>query len=174
MKYLTLFFILIFSLPAMAKFEFFAEGSSYETCFTPQENCTQILIDTIVQAKKEILIQAYSFTSPPIAKALVFAKKQGVDVKAILDKSQFTEKHSVANFFAKNNIPLWNDNTVAIAHNKVMIIDGYITVTGSFNFTKSAQKRNSENLIIIRDHALAQSYKENWMNRFKRSVAFQK
>ncbi len=161
---------LYFCSSAMAKFSFFIEGSAYEACFTPQENCTQSLIDNIVQAKKEVLVQAYSFTSPPIARALVFVQKQGVKVKVILDKSQFSEKRSVAQYFLKNHIPVWNDKTMAIAHNKVMIIDGYILVTGSFNFTKAAQYKNAENLIIIRDRELAQLYKGNWEKRRELSV----
>lgn len=60
-----------------------------QICFTPGQDCTAMLIDQINAAQKEIAVQAYSFTSYPIAKALVQAARRGVDVEVILDKSQF-------------------------------------------------------------------------------------
>ena len=68
-------------------------------------------------------MQAYSFTSAPIAKALVDAKRRGLDVAIILDKSQRTEKYSSADFLAHADIPTFIDAAHAIAHNKVMVID---------------------------------------------------
>jgi phosphatidylserine/phosphatidylglycerophosphate/cardiolipin synthase-like enzyme len=86
--------------------------------------------DTIHQAKKQILVQAYSFTSPAIAKALADAKARGVDIEVILDKSQWTEKYSGATYLANHKIPVLIDDKHAIAHNKVMIIDGNTVITG--------------------------------------------
>lgn len=145
------------------------KNTKYDVCFTPGGNCTDKVVDTISSAKKELLVQAYSFTSAPIAKALVDAQKRGVNVRVILDKSQFSEKYSAAKFLEHENIPVWNDNTVAIAHNKVMIIDDHIVITGSFNFTKAAQAKNAENLLIIYDKGFAEKYKNNWYSRMKSS-----
>jgi phosphatidylserine/phosphatidylglycerophosphate/cardiolipin synthase-like enzyme len=107
-------------------------------------------------------VQAYSFTSAPIAKALLDAHKRGVQVQVILDKSQRTEKYSSADFLANQGVPTRIDANHAISHNKVMIIDGETIITGSFNFTKAAQENNAENLLIIRDPALAKQYTQNW------------
>jgi phosphatidylserine/phosphatidylglycerophosphate/cardiolipin synthase-like enzyme len=88
------------------------------------------------KAKSTILVQAYSFTSAPIVKALLNAHKRGVKVEVILDKSQKTQKYSSATFLYNQGIPVKIDAQHAIAHNKVMIIDGETVITGSFNFTK--------------------------------------
>ena len=104
----------------------------------------------ISQAKKEILVQAYSFTSAPIANALTSAKKRGVKIEAVLDKSQKREKYTAADFIAHAGIPVFIDNKHAIAHNKVIIIDKATLITGSFNFTKAAEEANAENLLIIK------------------------
>ncbi|WP_353279603.1 phospholipase D-like domain-containing protein [Wolbachia endosymbiont (group A) of Ennomos erosarius] len=61
---------------------------STTVCFTPRENCTNLIIDSVGHAKKSVLVQAYQFTSKPIAESLVQAKKRGVDIKVILDESQ--------------------------------------------------------------------------------------
>jgi phosphatidylserine/phosphatidylglycerophosphate/cardiolipin synthase-like enzyme len=95
-------------------------------------------------------------------KALLDAHKRGVQVQVILDKSQRSEKYSSADFLANQGVPTMIDANHAIAHNKVMIIDGETLITGSFNFTKAAQTQNAENLLIILDPALAAMYTQNW------------
>jgi phosphatidylserine/phosphatidylglycerophosphate/cardiolipin synthase-like enzyme len=131
-------------------------------CFTPGGNCTEQIVKALGDAKSSILVQAYSFTSAPIAKALLEAHTRGVQVQVILDKSQRTEKYSSADFLANQGVPTMIDANHAISHDKVMIIDGETVITGSFNFTKAAQEKNAENLLIIRDPALASQYTANW------------
>src|SRR3989304_5495849 len=94
-----------------------------QVCFSPKGGCTEAIINEIDRAKSEILVQAYSFTSAPIAKSLVSAHKRGVRVQAILDKSQRSEKYTSATFLSNAGIPTYIDSKHAIAHNKIMIID---------------------------------------------------
>jgi len=136
-----------------------------QVCFTPGQNCTMQITDVLDSAKKSISVQAYSFTSAPIAKHLVEARKRGVVVKVILDKSQKSQKYSASHFLLNQHIPVWIDYKPAIAHNKIMIIDGKEVITGSFNFTKAAQNKNAENVLIIQDPTLAKRYLENWQRR---------
>lgn len=131
-------------------------------CFTPGGNCTDVIVQALGRAKRTILAQAYSFTSAPIAKALLDAHKRGVQVQVILDKSQRSEKYSSADFLANQGVPTMIDANHAISHNEVIVIDGELVITGSFNFTKAAQEKNAENLLIIRDPALAAQYTQNW------------
>lgn len=141
------------------------KNSKYEVCFTPGEDCTALIVNAIKKAKSSLYLQAYSFTSAPIAQAILQAKDRGIEVKAILDKSQFSANYSASKFLLNQDIPVWKDQHVAIAHNKVIIIDKITVVTGSFNFTKSAQERNAENVLIITDSDLARKYLENWNKR---------
>jgi phosphatidylserine/phosphatidylglycerophosphate/cardiolipin synthase-like enzyme len=141
-------------------------------CFTPGESCTDLIVKALGEAKRTILVQAYSFTSALIAKALVDAQKRGVKVDMILDKSNRTAKYSAADFTANSGIPTKIDAQHEISHNKVMIIDEEIVITGSFNFTKAAQKKNAENLLIIRDKGLAATYVENWQAHARHSEPY--
>jgi phosphatidylserine/phosphatidylglycerophosphate/cardiolipin synthase-like enzyme len=136
--------------------------SAVTACFTPGGNCTEANVQALGGAKRTVLLQAYSFTSAPIAKALLDAHTRGVQVQVILDKSQRNEKYSSADFLANQGVPTMIDADHAIAHNKVMVIDGETVITGSFNFTKAAQEKNAENLLIVRDQALAAQYTQNW------------
>lgn len=147
-------------------------GAKYQLCFTPSQTsmqCTDMLIKAIDKAKYNIIVQAYSFTSAPVVKALLETHKRGVKIVALVDKSNITSKYSVVQILTNANIPVYVDYKPAIAHNKVMIIDDKAVVTGSFNFTKSAQVRNAENLLIIEDVKLASEYKANFNSRMAES-----
>jgi len=141
--------------------------------FSPNGGCTTAIVNEINNAKSEILVQAYSFTSAPIAKALVDAHKKGIKVQVILDKSQKTAHYTSASFLANSKIPTFIDDRHAIAHNKIMIIDGTTVITGSFNFTKAAEEKNAENLLIIKSEELAKKYLENWKNHKDHSEPYE-
>jgi phosphatidylserine/phosphatidylglycerophosphate/cardiolipin synthase-like enzyme len=130
--------------------------------FSPRGGCTEAIVVEIETAKSEVLVQAYSFTSAPIAQALMSIFKKGVKVQVILDESQKTEQYTAATFLSNAGIPVHIDAKHAIAHNKVIIIDRDTLITGSFNFTKAAEEKNAENVLILRNRDLTQQYVENW------------
>lgn len=142
--------------------------------FSPRGECTYAIVKEISAARSEILVQAYSFTSAPIAKSLLDAHKRGIKVMAILDKSQKKERYTSATFLSNSGVPVLIDSAHAIAHNKVIIIDREIVITGSFNFTKAAEERNAENLLIIRSRELAAKYVANWKEHFRHSSPYER
>jgi phosphatidylserine/phosphatidylglycerophosphate/cardiolipin synthase-like enzyme len=145
----------------------------WEVYFSPHGGCTEAVVKELGQARSTVLVQAYSFTNTPIAKALLDAHKRGVKVEVILDKSQRREKYSSATFLYNQGIPVRIDAAHAIAHNKVMVIDSEIVITGSFNFTKAAEEKNPENLLVIRDRRLAELYTRNWQEHERHSEMYQ-
>ena len=173
MRTLTILSILLLvAVPAVA------EPLAPEVCFTPGGKCTDLLVSEIDGAQHSILVQAYSFTSVPILSALKAAHARGVDVEVIVDKtsarqSKSGSRYSAATYLSNAGIPVWVDTKVAIAHNKVMIIDGETVITGSFNFTAAAQNHNAENLLVLDDPALAAQYKANWERRRAVSMPYQ-
>lgn len=140
--------------------------------FSPNGGCTDAIVKEITAAKKSIFIQAYSFTSKPIAAAIVKAQKRGVKIEAILDRSNRSDKYSAADFIAHAGIPTYIDAKHAIAHNKVMILDGATVITGSFNFTTAAEEKNAENVLIIKDAPTAEKYLKNWREHQEHSEAY--
>ena len=137
-------------------------NSTAHVYFSPDGGCTGAIISELGKAKSEILVQAYSFTSKEIAKALVEAQKRGVKTEIILDKSNKSGKYSAADFTAHAGIPTFIDTVHAIAHNKIMVIDNETVITGSFNFTKAAEEKNAENLLIVKSKELGKIYTDNW------------
>ena len=136
--------------------------TTWEVYFSPRGECTSAIIKELKKANNSVLVQAYSFTSAPIAEALLNAFNRGVKVEVILDKRGKTEKDSKATFFIDKEIPVMIDDKHAKAHNKVMVIDRETVITGSFNLSEAAETRNAENLLIIHDRQLAEKYVKNW------------
>jgi phosphatidylserine/phosphatidylglycerophosphate/cardiolipin synthase-like enzyme len=109
----------------------------------------------------------------PIAKALLEAHKRGVKITVILDKSKRKDNYSAADFIAHADIPCFIDAQHSIAHNKVMLIDGRTIITGSFNFTKTAETSNAESLLVIHDHPkLFAAYEANFKKHLAHSKAY--
>jgi phosphatidylserine/phosphatidylglycerophosphate/cardiolipin synthase-like enzyme len=142
--------------------------------FSPAGGATEAVVHALNQVTNMVLVQAYSFTSAPIAEALVKAHRRNVQVRVILDKSQRTEKYSEADFLHNQGVPTLIDPEHAIAHNKIMILDDYVVLTGSFNFTKAAEEKNAENLLVINDPVLAKRYAQNWREHEQHSEAYER
>jgi phosphatidylserine/phosphatidylglycerophosphate/cardiolipin synthase-like enzyme len=130
--------------------------------FSPSGDSTKAIVTEIDHAEHSLRVLAYYFTSAPIAKSVIDAKRRGLDVQVILDKSQRTQKYSSADFLVHAGVPTFIDSAHAIMHNKIIVIDDAIVMTGSFNFTKAAEEKNAENLLVIRDSQIAKQYLDNW------------
>jgi len=147
---------------------------SVRVYFSPQGGATQAIISALEGATNSIRVQAYSFTSAPIARSLVDAHRRGVTVHIILDDSQRSEKYSEADFLEHSGIPPLIDARHGIAHNKIILVDGHLVITGSFNFTKAAEERNAENLLLIDDPELASRYLRNWEDHAEHAEPYHK
>lgn len=151
-----------------------AEITDISTCFTPPTGCGTVIANQISKAQDSIYVQAYGFTSGEIAHALIEAHKRGVKVRVLLDKSNISAKHSRMRNLRKAGIEVDIDHIIpGIAHNKVIIIDNQKVITGSFNFTTSADIRNAENIIIINNKQIAARYLQNWLLRKQEATKVQ-
>ena len=170
----------LFAIVALCLFALLSPGQSYlqekqpvwEVYFSPRGGCTEAIIKQLDQAKTTILVQSYYFTSSPIAKTLLGAHKRGVNIRVILDKKQRTDQYSMATFLFNQGISVKIDSRHDANHNKVMIIDEEIVITGSFNFTPKAENNNAENLLVIRDVKLASLYLKNFQEHWQHSEVY--
>jgi hypothetical protein len=151
-----------------------AFAAQIEVCFSPPlpGGCdpNAAVVSAIASAHKSILVQAYEITSGPLVTALIDAHRRGVDVRTIVDYKQFTDRRNHDDAFAVRGlgaagVPVLLDRPPGLMHDKVMIVDDQVVVTGSFNYTYSAEHRNVENLLVIRDPALARQYVQHWKSR---------
>lgn len=134
-------------------------------CFVPGQDCEAKIVGEIDAAKHEIHLQAYSFTSTPILHALRTAIGRGMKVEAILDRTNTGKRYASAEYLRLAGADVWIDDQVAIAHNKVIVIDDGFVIGGSFNYTKAANTRNAENVTFIDSNDIAAAYLANWKSR---------
>lgn len=142
---------------------------SAQVGFSPEGSARELVLSVINSSSKSIRMMAYSFTAPDIAKALVRAKERGVDVKIVVDEKGNRGRSSIAamNYIVNHNIPLRTNSTYAIMHDKLIVSDGETVETGSFNFTSSAERRNSENAAVIWNMPqFAKMYLDHWQSRW--------
>lgn len=150
------------SFPALADDQIEWQRGSAGVYFSPRGGCTDAVVRVLGGARHTVRVLAYSFTSDAISDALVTAEKRGVDVKVVLDRSNLTGRFSDAPALARGHVPTLIDSAHAIAHNKVIVVDGETVLTGSFNFTNAAEAHNAENLLVLRSPYLAAQYLANW------------
>lgn len=146
----------------------FPAAGRIEVLFSPWDDAEGALLQEIARAQRSIHVQAFLLTSRNIARALLAAHARGVAVRVLADRemalrgdnSRIADLHS-------SGIDVRLETRYASAHNKILLFDVEgkrpVVVTGSYNFTYSAQARNAENVLILRDNpALARAYLANW------------
>lgn len=150
-----------------------------EVAFSPEQDVAGLIVKAIGHARKQVLVQAFSFTSKDIAQALIAAHQRGVDVRVIADEEQMRQvDRSKVPKIAEAGVPVWLDGEHQSAHNKVMVIDAgtpdVVLITGSYNFTTAAQFKNAENLLLIRgNNKLALPYRDNWQHHLSHAKRLQ-
>ncbi|HHQ6539551.1 TPA: phospholipase D family protein [Serratia fonticola] len=151
---------------------FHVNASTIEVGFSPGGSALPLIIETIKKADKEILVAAYSFTSKPIALALVEAQKNGVSVKVVADAKANQDQYTAVTYLKNHAVPVRLSRQYAIMHNKFIVIDGKTVQSGSFNYTSSAAKRNAENVLVVRDAPdVAAAYRSEFLRLWGESVS---
>jgi phosphatidylserine/phosphatidylglycerophosphate/cardiolipin synthase-like enzyme len=133
-----------------------------QVAFSPDRGATALVVKTIGEAQHSVRVAAYSFTSKPIAEALLEAHKRGIDVEVVVDRSQATARYTAATFLANQGVPVRVDYQYAIMHDKFIVVDGETVEEGSFNFTASAESKNAQNLVVLHDASVATQYGREW------------
>ena len=139
-------------------------------CFTPGGDCDTRLVELIDSAQKTIRVAAYTLTSEPIADALIRARQRNIKVWVVLDRGQWWARGGQGHRLRGHGVGVRYDCDHQLMHNKYVVVDILHTATGSYNFSDAAQRRNAENMLILRDRPTAQSYADNWGWHWSHSV----
>lgn len=150
-----------------------------EVGFSPEGSASDLVLRTIGVASSSIRLSAYMLTSPEVTKALIEAKRRGVDVAVVADHNGNLQgsasragQHALS-LISRAGIPTRTVKAYAIHHDKFMVIDGKAVETGSFNYTAAAAKSNSENAVVIwNDAELAEQYLNHWQSRWDQGQPF--
>jgi len=142
-----------------------------QACFSPMGKCSNHLIGELQKAQREILVAVFAFTSHGIARALVQAKRRGIKVLVVLDR-EFDRKndYSMGSFLEEKGLQVRRvsgltkgENRRGLMHQKFAVIDSNVVLTGSYNWTASAENYNAENLLLFHDAGpLAEEYRKQF------------
>ncbi|MDR2207465.1 MAG: type IV secretory system conjugative DNA transfer family protein [Azoarcus sp.] len=142
-------------------------GVSFEVGFSPRRNALEAVMSLILSAQHELYVAAYSLTSRPIALALGEAKARGVDVRIVVDRAQNNDDqtdYKAVDFLVSKNVPVIKCANYTAMHHKFMVADKKHVQLGSFNYTSSADNRNAETAIVLRNTPeLAEVYRTEWL-----------
>jgi phosphatidylserine/phosphatidylglycerophosphate/cardiolipin synthase-like enzyme len=150
-------------------------ASMVQVGFSPEGSAEQLVMNVIGTADNNIRMMAYSFTAPDVVSALIAAKQRGVDVKIVVDEKGNRSKSSIdaLSSIKMAGIEVRTNNYYKIQHDKVIIVDDKTVETGSFNYTASAERKNSENAMVISDAPeLAAQYLQHWQDRWNKCQEF--
>jgi phosphatidylserine/phosphatidylglycerophosphate/cardiolipin synthase-like enzyme len=148
---------------------------SVKAGFSPSAGAADLALSTINGARSSIRMATYSFTDPVYAKALLQAKRRGVDVAVVSDSEHNGRRArgapSVVSFLRGNGIPVMVTNAYAIQHNKFIVADGKTVQTGSMNYSRAGNMSNAENVIVLSECAgIAKAFLDNWDSLWKSGV----
>lgn len=138
--------------------------------FSPNGGAEDAIVRSIDSAKSRIRMQAFLFSNKEITGALIRAHQRGVKVDVIIDKKMPKKKPNTTEDLIEAGVPTFFDTAHRTAHDKIIIVDDDIVLTGSFNFVKVAETKNGENLLILKSKPLAEEYVKNWEKHFTHSV----
>jgi phosphatidylserine/phosphatidylglycerophosphate/cardiolipin synthase-like enzyme len=153
-------------------------GMAVQTCFSPLGKCSSHIIREIAQAQREVLVAVYAFTSDELARALVKARQRGVKVRVVLDQEfDASNENSMASFLEHHGLPVrrisglnrGGEKGAGLMHEKFAVIDQKVVLTGSYNWTASAESFNDENLLLFRDAGpLAEEYRKEFFRLWEK------
>lgn len=129
-----------------------------EYCFSPGGSCSSLVVKWINRANSSVHVLIYSFTLTDITNALIAAKNRGIQVKIVMERSNANERGSEYQALKNAGVDIRLDTSSGLLHDKVAIIDGRIILTGSFNYSASANLDNNENLVVIDNTAWSSAF----------------
>ena len=142
-------------------------GAQVEVYFSPEDGVAKSVLQRLTAAKRSIHFMTFSYTSSAIADAMVAQAQAGMQVRGVFERQNAGGTGSAFNRLKQGGVDVLQDGNCYILHHKVIIVDERTVITGSYNFTNSAERDNDENLVIVDDPALARVY----LDEFERVYA---
>jgi phosphatidylserine/phosphatidylglycerophosphate/cardiolipin synthase-like enzyme len=135
------------------------DGVPLEVYFSPDDHVARRIVELLRSAQQSIYFMAYSFTANDFGEILLQKARDGLTVSGVMDESQVKSNKGTEFIpFTEAGLPVYLDGNAGLLHHKVFIIDEQIVITGSYNFSASAERTNDENVVIFFDPQIASQY----------------
>jgi phosphatidylserine/phosphatidylglycerophosphate/cardiolipin synthase-like enzyme len=137
-----------------------------EVYFAPEDGAGRRVVELIEGARQSVTFLAFALTSEEIAGALKAKAAEGVDVRGVMDAGQSGNLGSRYQELLDGGVEVRLDGNPDRMHHKVIVIDGQLVITGSYNFSRSAETQNDENLIVLHDAGAAAAFLQEFERIF--------
>ncbi len=138
------------------------ESNANQIAFSPGPQCKEIIFSCIKSASKSLDIAVFTISDNEISNEIIAARKKGVKVRVLTDNDKACDEGSDIGLLADAGIPVKVDNTSNHMHHKFAIIDNHSVLTGSYNWTKSAEKFNQENVVVIAEKEVVMAFQKEY------------
>jgi phosphatidylserine/phosphatidylglycerophosphate/cardiolipin synthase-like enzyme len=135
--------------------------------FAPEDNVERIILRRLHRAKRSIRFMAFSFTSDRIGETVIRKHDEGLDVKGIFERSGTGSRYSEYVKMKIEGVPVKLDRNWNSMHHKVFIIDERTVITGSYNFSRNANRNNDENILVITNREIARMYLDEFRKLYR-------
>lgn len=142
-------------------------GTELEVLFSPDDRVAARLVALLRGARQSIDVMAFSFTSDALAEAMLDRSREGVTVRGVFDEGQANASGAEFSRLQQAGLDVRLERSDGLLHHKVIVIDGETVITGSYNFTRSAEEQNDEAVLILHDAELARQYLEEFETLFE-------
>jgi phosphatidylserine/phosphatidylglycerophosphate/cardiolipin synthase-like enzyme len=142
-------------------------AANIEVYYSPEDGVAKYVLQRLKAAKTNIRFLAFSYTADDIASTMIAQKQAGLVVQGVFEKQNASGSGAEYAKLKSGGVDVLEDGNCYILHHKVIIIDERTVITGSYNFTGSAERDNDENLVIVDDPVLARAY----LDEFERVYA---
>lgn len=140
--------------------------------FSPGIACIEAIKEEIKYATKSIDICVFTISDDRIANAIIYAHSKGVKVRIITDDDKTYDLGSDIEKLAKERIPVKIDNSPHHMHHKFAIFDNKKVMTGSFNWTRSASEKNTENILTTNAPETIEAFNKEFNRLWKQFKAY--
>lgn len=130
--------------------------------FSPGTDILFALRDLMGEAQNRLLICVFTISDDRLSKAIKTAHQRGIDVRIITDNHKSEDKGSDIEYLHKSRVPVRMDRSPDHMHHKYAIVDDHSLVTGSYNWTRSAETRNQENIVVLHDASLIRQFEKEF------------
>ncbi|MEM1584099.1 MAG: phospholipase D-like domain-containing protein [Nitrososphaerota archaeon] len=131
-------------------------------CFSKTDRCDTKIVDILSSAKRYVYVAVYSFTSDLLAGSLIELKNRGIRIRVVVEEQQVDVKGSEYEKLRRAGVDIKVDGNPDLMHHKFAVIDDEIVITGSYNWSASAEDKNDENVLVIRDKGVAELYRNEF------------
>lgn len=143
----------------------------YKIAFSPGSDCKKLILETIREATHKLDVCVFTISDDTISDALKAAFDRGLEIRILTDNLKVSDEGSDIEYLYNSGIDIRIDRSENHMHHKFMVADGLVTITGSYNWTRSAEKYNQENVIWINDKQFSSSFLSEfetlWSNSFE-------